>query len=40
MEQYKIISVRGHYEVFIDGKFFCSTDSYQEAVREIEKERR
>lgn len=39
MEQYKIISVRGHYEVFVNGKFFCSADTYQEAVREIEKGR-
>lgn len=38
MEQYKIIAVRGHYEVYFKGKFFCSADSYNEAVKEIEKE--
>lgn len=39
MEQYKIIATHGHYEVFVDGHFFCSADTYQEAVREIEKGR-
>lgn len=35
---FKIISVRGHYEVHHDGKFFCSADTYSEAVKEIDKE--
>lgn len=33
----KIIQTRGHYEVYTDGKFFCSTDSYIEAVNELYK---
>ena len=36
--QYKIIFVRGHYEVYFKGSFFCSTDTYEQAVKEIEKE--
>ena len=32
----EIISTQGHYEVYIDGKFYCSADNYSEAVREIE----
>ena len=37
--EYKIIAVRGHYEVYdANGKFFCSADTYGEARREIEKE--
>ena len=35
---FKIISVRGHYEVYNKGKFFCSADTYSEAVEEIDKE--
>ena len=35
-EQYKIISVKGHYEVYHYGKFFCSADTKGEALREIE----
>lgn len=38
--RYKIIAVRGHYEAFINGKFFCSGDTYMECVKEIEKELR
>ena len=37
--EYKIVSVRGHYEVYdANGNFVCSTDTYGEARREIEKE--
>lgn len=25
---------RGHWEVYIDGKFYCSADSFNEAVKE------
>ena len=39
MEQYKIIPVRGHYEVYHNGKFICSADSPTEAAKEIEEER-
>ena len=36
MSNYDIIPVRGHYEVFdAEGNFVCSTDSYSEAVSEI-----
>ena len=37
-EQYEIISQRGHYDVYRNGEFFCSADSYGEAIREIGKE--
>lgn len=37
-EEYKIIAVRGHYEIYCNGRFWCSADTYLEAVREIEKE--
>lgn len=30
----KIIQVRGHWEVYLDGEFYCSADSYTEAVEE------
>lgn len=36
--QYEIISVRGHYEVYRNGEFYCSADTYGEAQREIEEE--
>lgn len=38
METYKIIAIRGHYEVYLYGEFFCSADTFMEAVKEIEKE--
>jgi len=40
MEDYDIIPVRGHYEVYYKGKFFCSADFYGEAVEEIKKHNR
>lgn len=33
---YKIINVRGHWEVYINGKFVCSGDTWNEAVKEAE----
>lgn len=33
----EIINVRGHYEVYINGRFVCSGDTLNEAVRETEK---
>lgn len=27
--------VGGHWEVYINGEFFCSADSYSEAIKEI-----
>lgn len=38
-ETYKIVHVNGHYEVYIDGKFYCSADTLTEAVKEIENEK-
>ena len=32
---YDIVSVRGHYEVYHNGKFIFSADTMSEAVREI-----
>ena len=34
---YKIVNVCGHYEVYINGKFVCSGDTYNEASKEAEK---
>ena len=31
----QIKQIRGHFEVYVNGKFFCSTDSYIEAVNEL-----
>lgn len=33
---YKIVPVRDHCEVYINGQFYCSTDNVTEAEREIE----
>ena len=32
----KIKHVYGHYEVFINGEFYCSADSLTEATKEVE----
>lgn len=34
--KYRIINVNGHYEIYINGKFYCSTDNMVEAAKEIE----
>ena len=34
---FEIKSVNGHYEVFIDGHFYCSEDTWPKAVEEAEK---
>ena len=34
---YKIVPYNGHFNVYIDGAFFCSADTMAEAVREVEK---
>ena len=36
----KIIPVRGHYEIYINGRFYCSADNKAEAEREIEEYRK
>ena len=33
---YKIEPKRGHFEVYINGKFYCATDNFREAIIEIE----
>jgi hypothetical protein len=40
MFSYDIIHVNVHYEVYLNGRFLCSADTYVEAVKELEKERR
>lgn len=32
---YKIKPNKGHFEVYINGKFYCSADSWREAESEI-----
>ena len=34
---FRIVNIGGHYEVYIDGKFVCSGDTYNEASREADK---
>ena len=34
-EQYEIIAVSGHYEVYIEGKFYCTADTINEAEKEL-----
>ena len=34
IQEVKIIQVRGHWEVYLDGEFYCSADSYIEAGEE------
>lgn len=33
---YEIVPVRGHYEVYINGKFYCSADTPEEAAQDVE----
>lgn len=33
---FNIVHVNDHYEVYINGKFYCSADTITEAVKEIE----
>lgn len=33
-----IVRDRDHYVVRIDGEFFCTADTHQEAVRELQEE--
>lgn len=33
---YKIVPMKGHYEVYIDGEFYCTADSWSDAAREVE----
>lgn len=34
--EYTIEPVHGHYEIYINGKFYCTADSTTEAKKEIE----
>ena len=33
---YRIVPICGHYEVHINGKFYCSADTWKEADNEIQ----
>lgn len=35
ISEVQIKQIRGHFEVYVNGAFFCSTDSYTEAVNEL-----
>lgn len=35
INEFRIKQTRGYFEVYVNGKFFCSTDSYIEAVNEL-----
>ena len=35
INEVRIFSVAGHWEVYVNGEFFCSADSYMEAVKEL-----
>ena len=32
---YHIVSVKGHYEVYVNGSFLCTADTKAEAMEEI-----
>lgn len=32
----EIDSTRGYYLVFVNGRFYCTADTYTEAIRELE----
>ena len=34
---YEVRHVYGHYEIYIDGEFYCSADDMTEVAKEIEK---
>lgn len=36
MVSYKIKRKYDHYEVYINGKFYCTADTQEEAAREVE----
>ena len=37
MADFDIVHNAGHYDIYIDGVFYCSADSHSEAVDEVEK---
>lgn len=34
---YEIKSTNGHYELYVNGKFYCSADTFTEAAQEIDR---
>ena len=34
-QDFEIISDRGHYTILLNGKFYCSADTYGEALKEV-----
>jgi hypothetical protein len=36
MPNYRIVPKNGHFEVYINGSFYCSADTMTEAIREVE----
>lgn len=36
VDEIQITQVRGHWEVYVNGNFFCTADSYIEAVKEVQ----
>ena len=35
ISEVQIKQTRGYFEVYVNGEFFCTTDSYTEAVNEL-----
>ena len=35
-DNFNIITNNGHYDIYIDGAFYCSASSMSEAIKEIE----
>lgn len=35
IKEIKIEQTHGHWNVYVNGQFFCSADSYSEAVNEL-----
>ena len=40
IDEYKIVPVNGHYDVYIDGKFYCSADTMPEAINDVKEARK
>lgn len=36
MDNHEIVNVNLHWELYINGRFYCSADTYQEAEKEWE----
>lgn len=36
MKDINIIGEHGHYEIYVDGEFYCSCDNASEVVEEVE----